>query len=77
MKSILTSLTGKPYLNERTGMYEYRTNDGKDAWIRKAQVVDPGAWTGVRPPGACGTGGPPTGAAWRCTRAWRRAGGRG
>jgi len=22
---------GKPYLNERTGMYEYRTKDGKDA----------------------------------------------
>ena len=32
--------TGKPYLNERTGMYEYRTKDGKDAWIRKEQVVE-------------------------------------
>jgi hypothetical protein len=32
--------TGKPYLNERTGMYEYRTKDGKDAWIRKDQVVE-------------------------------------
>ena len=32
--------TGKPYLNERTGMYEYRTRDGKDAWIRKEQVVE-------------------------------------
>ena len=30
----------KPYLNERTGMYEYRTKDGKDAWIRKEQVVE-------------------------------------
>jgi hypothetical protein len=32
--------TSKPYLNERTGMYEYRTKDGKDAWIRKEQVVE-------------------------------------
>ena len=32
--------TGKPYLNERTGMYEYRTKDGKDAWIRQEQVVE-------------------------------------
>ena len=32
--------TGKPVLNERTGMYEYRTKDGKDAWIRKEQVVE-------------------------------------
>ena len=32
--------TGKPYLNERTGMYEYRTRDGKEAWIRKDQVVE-------------------------------------
>lgn len=32
--------TNKPYLNERTGMYEYRTKDGKDAWIRKEQVVE-------------------------------------
>ena len=32
--------TGKPYLNERTGLYEYRTKDGKDAWIRKDQVVE-------------------------------------
>ena len=32
--------TAKPYLNERTGMYEYRTKDGKDAWIRKEQVVE-------------------------------------
>ena len=30
----------KPYLNERTGMYEYRTKDGKDAWIRKEEVVE-------------------------------------
>ena len=30
----------KPYLDERTGMYEYRTKDGKDAWIRKEQVVE-------------------------------------
>ena len=47
-KSILVSTssgallesTGKPVLNERTGMYEYRTKDGKDAWIRKEQVVE-------------------------------------
>ena len=32
--------TSKPYLNERSGMYEYRTKDGKDAWIRKEQVVE-------------------------------------
>ncbi|HEX5766917.1 MAG TPA: YgdI/YgdR family lipoprotein [Burkholderiales bacterium] len=32
--------SGKPYLNERTGMYEYRTKDGKDAWIRKEEVVE-------------------------------------
>lgn len=32
--------TSKPYLDERTGMYEYRTKDGKDAWIRKEQVVE-------------------------------------
>ena len=32
--------TSKPYLNESTGMYEYRTKDGKDAWIRKEQVVE-------------------------------------
>jgi hypothetical protein len=32
--------TEKPYLNERTGMYEYRTKDGKDAWIRKEQIVE-------------------------------------
>ena len=32
--------TGKPYLNERTGMYEYRTKDGKNAAIRKEQVVE-------------------------------------
>jgi len=32
--------TAKPYLNERTGMYEYRTKDGKGAWIRKEQVVE-------------------------------------
>jgi hypothetical protein len=32
--------SGKPDLNERTGMYEYRTKDGKDAWIRKEQVVE-------------------------------------
>jgi hypothetical protein len=31
---------GKPHLDERTGMYEYRTRDGKDAWIRKEQVVE-------------------------------------
>lgn len=31
---------GKPVLNERTGMYEYRTKDGKDGWIRKEQVVE-------------------------------------
>ena len=31
---------GKPYLNERTGMYEYRTRDGRDGWIRKEQVVE-------------------------------------
>jgi ABC-type glycerol-3-phosphate transport system substrate-binding protein len=44
---ILSTSTGamlesssKPYLNERTGMYEYRTKDGKDAWIRKEQVVE-------------------------------------
>jgi hypothetical protein len=32
--------SGKPVLNERTGMYEYRTRDGKDAWIRRDQVVE-------------------------------------
>jgi len=32
--------TSKPYLDERTSMYEYRTKDGKDAWIRKEQVVE-------------------------------------
>jgi hypothetical protein len=32
--------SGKPYLNERTGMYEYRTKEGKDAWIRKEEVVE-------------------------------------
>ena len=32
--------SGKPYLNERTGMYEYQTKDGKDAWIRKEEVVE-------------------------------------
>ena len=32
--------TSKPYLNERTGMYEYRTKDGKDASIRTEQVVE-------------------------------------
>lgn len=32
--------TSKPYLDERTGMYEYRTKDGKDAWILKGQVVE-------------------------------------
>jgi hypothetical protein len=32
--------SSKPYLDERTGMYEYRTKDGKDAWIRKEQVVE-------------------------------------
>lgn len=32
--------TSKPYVNERTGMYEYRTQDGKDAWIRKELVVE-------------------------------------
>jgi Bacterial protein of unknown function (DUF903) len=32
--------TSKPQLDEQTGMYEYRTKDGKDAWIRKEQVVE-------------------------------------
>ena len=32
--------SGKPYRNERTGMYEYRTKEGKDAWIRKEEVVE-------------------------------------
>lgn len=32
--------TSKPYLNEQTGMYEYRGKDGKDASIRKEQVVE-------------------------------------
>jgi hypothetical protein len=44
---ILSTKTGamiesssKPHLDERTGMYEYRTKDGKDAWILKEQVVE-------------------------------------
>jgi Bacterial protein of unknown function (DUF903) len=36
----MSEATSKPYLNERSGMYEYRTKDGKDAWIRKEQVVE-------------------------------------
>ena len=32
--------TSKPYLEERTGMYNYRTKDGKDASIRKEEVVE-------------------------------------
>jgi Bacterial protein of unknown function (DUF903) len=32
--------TNKPYLDERTGMYNYRTKDGKDAAIRKEEVVE-------------------------------------
>jgi len=32
--------TNKPYLDQRTGMYNYRTKDGKDASIRKEEVVE-------------------------------------
>ena len=32
--------TSKPHLEERTGMYNYRTKDGKDASIRKEEVVE-------------------------------------
>lgn len=31
--------SNKPYLDETSGMYQYRTKDGKDAWIRKKEVV--------------------------------------
>ena len=32
--------TSRPYLDERTGMYNYRAKDGKDAFIRKEEVVE-------------------------------------
>ena len=31
--------SGRPYLDETTGMYNYRTKAGKDASIRKDHVV--------------------------------------
>ena len=44
---ILSTRTGamietsdEPYLDERTGMYKYRTTDGKEASIRKEEVVE-------------------------------------
>ena len=30
----------KPYLDQSTGMYNFRTKDGKDASIRKDEVVE-------------------------------------
>jgi Bacterial protein of unknown function (DUF903) len=44
---ILSTRTGamietsnEPYLDETTGMYKYRTTDGKEASIRKEEVVE-------------------------------------
>jgi hypothetical protein len=66
--------TSKPYLNERTGMYEYRTKEA-----RLIRGAGGGSWAlGARPsvtrlrlaePAA----GPRAGAS-RCARAWRRRG---
>ena len=32
--------TDRPHLDDSTGMYNYRTKDGKDAAIRKEEVVE-------------------------------------
>jgi hypothetical protein len=32
--------SNEPYLDERAGMYKYRTRDGKEASIRKEEVVE-------------------------------------
>ena len=32
--------SNRPYLDAQTGMYSYRTKDGKDASIRKEEVVE-------------------------------------
>jgi Bacterial protein of unknown function (DUF903) len=44
---ILSTRTGamietsnEPYLDETTGMYKYRTTDGKEGSIRKEEVVE-------------------------------------
>ena len=75
MKTILAALLAAAALAGCSSDYILSTNTG--AMIESTSKPNLNALTGVRPPGACGTGGPPTGAAWRCTRAWRRAGGRG
>ena len=32
--------SNQPYLDERAGMYKYRTKDGKEGSIRKEEVVE-------------------------------------
>jgi len=32
--------SNEPYLDERAGMYKYRTKDGKEGSIRKEEVVE-------------------------------------
>ena len=32
--------SNEPYLDERAGMYKYRTRDGKEGSIRKEEVVE-------------------------------------